>query len=71
VVDLAQVPYFGSAFIRFLLKCHLIVKPHHSELVLAGCNDRVTELLHVMNFDTLWAIYRDRAEALQALGGSD
>lgn len=71
IVDLSGVPYFGSAFIRFLLKCHMVVRPSHSELVLAGCSPKVRELLHVMNFDTLWAIYDTRAEALAALSGSD
>ena len=41
------------------------------ELVLAGVSDRVRELLRLTSLDTLWALYATRAEALEALGGSD
>src|SRR5207302_6571860 len=71
VVDLSEVKFFGSVFISFLLKCHMLVKKHGSELVLAGASDRVRELLHLTALDTLWALYSTRAEALGALGGSD
>src|SRR5262249_5312706 len=71
VVDLSEVRYFASVFISFLLKCHLLVKKHGSELVLSGASDRVRELLHLTALDTLWALYSTRAEALEALGGSD
>ena len=71
VIDLAQVKFFGSVFISFLLKCHMLVKKHGSEVVLAGASDRIRELLHLTALDTLWALYSTRAEALEALGGSD
>jgi anti-sigma B factor antagonist len=47
------------------------VKKGGSELVLAGVNNRIRELLRVTQFDTLWALYDSRGEALQALTGSD
>jgi anti-anti-sigma factor len=71
VIDLSQVKFFGSAFISFLLKCHMLVKKHGSEVVLAGTSTRIRELLHLTALDTLWALYDTRAEALAALGGSD
>jgi anti-sigma B factor antagonist len=71
IVDLAQVAFFTSEFISFLLRCHVIVKKHHGELVLAGVSDRVRELLRQTALDTLWAIYASRNEALDALGGMD
>src|SRR5437868_10012538 len=71
VIDLSQVKFFGSVFISFLLKCHMLVKKHGSEVVLAGASDRIRELLHLTALDTLWALYNTRAEALQALGESD
>ena len=71
VIDLSQVKFFGSAFISFLLKCHMLVKKHGSEVVLAGASARVRELLHLTALDTLWALYDTRAEAVEALGGSD
>jgi anti-sigma B factor antagonist len=71
VIDLSQVRFFGSVFISFLLKCHMLVKKHGSEVVLAGASDRIRELLHLTALDTLWAIYSTRSEAITALAGSD
>jgi len=71
VIDLSQVKFFGSVFISFLLKCHMLVKKHGSEVVLAGASERIRELLHLTALDTLWALYGTRTEALEALGGSD
>lgn len=71
IVDLSAVRYFGSAFITFLLRCHLLVKNQGSELVLAGVNPRIRELLRTTALDTLWALYDSLQEALDALGGSD
>jgi len=71
VIDLGQVKFFGSVFISFLLRCHMLVKKHGSEVVLAGASERIRELLHLTALDTLWALYDTRAEALDALGGSD
>lgn len=68
VIDLSQVNYFGSVFISFLLRCHMLVKKHGSEVALAGASPRIKELLHLTALDTLWAIYDTRAEALEALG---
>jgi anti-sigma B factor antagonist len=71
VIDLSKVSYFGSVFLSFLLRCHTLAKKHGSEIVLAGCSERTRELLHLTSLDTLWALYNTRAEALNALGGSD
>jgi anti-anti-sigma factor len=71
VIDLSEVKFFGSVFISFLLKCHMLVKKHGSEVVLAGASDRIRELLHLTALDTLWAIYKTRAEAIESLAGSD
>jgi anti-anti-sigma factor len=71
VVDLSQVSFIGSVFISFLLRCHLLVKKHGAELVLAGVSDRVRELLRLTSLDTLWALYSSKAEALEALRSSD
>jgi len=71
IIDLEGVHYFGSAFITFLLRCHLPVKQQGGELVLAGVNGRIRELLRTTQLDTLWALYDTRAEAVAALSGSD
>lgn len=71
VIDLSKVSYFGSVFLSFLLRCHMLAKKHGCEVVLAGASDRTRELLHLTALDTLWAIYATRAEAMEALAGSD
>ncbi len=71
VMDLSRVNYFGSVFLSFLLRCHMLAKKHGCEMVLAGASERTRELLHLTNLDTLWAIYNTRAEALDALAGAD
>ncbi len=71
IVDLSAVGYFGSAFITFLLRCHLMAKNRGSELVLAGVNKEIRELLRTTALDTLWALYDSTSEALDELGGVD
>lgn len=71
IIDLSGVRYFGSSFITFLLRCHLLIKKQGSELVLAGVSPRIRELLRTTALDTLWALYDSRQEALEALSGSD
>ncbi len=71
VIDLSQVKYFGSVFLSFLLRCHMLAKRRGSEIVLAGASERSRELLHLTALDTLWALYDTRAEAVEALAGSD
>ncbi len=71
IVDLSGVRYFGSAFIQFLLRCHLLTKKQGCELVLAGVNERIKELLKTTALDTLWACYETRQEAFDALSGAD
>jgi anti-anti-sigma factor len=71
IIDLAEVKYFGSVFLSFLLRCHVWAKKNGIEMVIAGVSDRIHELLHLTNLDTLWALYDTRAQALEALGESD
>jgi anti-anti-sigma factor len=71
VVDLSQVNYVGSVFVSFLLRCHMLAKKQGSEIVLAGASEPARELLHLLDLETLWAIYPTRKEAVEALSGSD
>lgn len=68
VFDLSDVNYFGSVFLALLLRCHNFVKQRGGELVLCGASKMASELLRVTALDTLWAIYDDREQALDALG---
>jgi anti-sigma B factor antagonist len=69
VIDLSQVNYFGSVFVSFLLRCHSLAKKSGSEIVLAGPSEPARELLHLLDLETLWAIYDTRQEAIDALSG--
>jgi len=71
IVDLSAVRYFGSAFITFLLRCHHLLSDRGSDLVLAGVNPNIRELLRVTNLEMYWPLYDSTSEALNALGGSD
>src|SRR5438128_11051206 len=71
VIDLSQVNYVGSVFVSFLLRCHMLAKKQGSEIVLAGASEPARELLHLLDLETVWALYDNRKEALEALSGSD
>src|SRR4029079_14514283 len=71
VIDLSKVNYFGSVFLSFLLRCHMLAKKHGCEVVLAGASERSRELLHLTALDTLCALYNTRDEDLERLAGSD
>ena len=71
IIDLSAVRYFGSAFITVLLRCHSVCAERGSELVLAGVNPNIRELLRITNLDNHWALYDTVVEALNTLGGSD
>jgi anti-sigma B factor antagonist len=71
VIDLSNVNYVGSVFVSFLLRCHMLAKKQGSEIVLAGASEPARELLHLLDLETIWAIYKTRQEAINALGGSD
>src|ERR1043166_7975027 len=71
VVDLSQINYFGSVFVSFLLRCHHLAKTRGSEIVLAGASEPARELLHLLDLQTIWALYPTRQDALNALGGMD
>src|ERR1700694_37918 len=71
VVDLSQVNYFGSVFVSFLLRCHALAKKNGSEIVLAGASEPARELLHLLDLETLWALYDTRKDAIEALSSAD
>ena len=67
IFDLSEVSYFGSIFLALLLRCHKFVKSRGGELVLCGASKMASERLRITALDTLWAIYDNRDEALDAL----
>jgi anti-sigma B factor antagonist len=68
IIDLGRVESFGSAFISFLLKCHLLAKRHGIKMAVAGCSPQAQELLHLTALDSLWPLSDTRDAALAAVG---
>jgi anti-anti-sigma factor len=68
IINLSKVEGFGSAFISFLLKCHLLAKRHGIKMAVAGCSPQARELLHLTALDSLWPLYDTQDEALAAVG---
>ncbi len=69
VIDLGGVPSCCSLFMSFLLRCHKSVKSRGGEMVLCGATKMLLELLALTRLDTVWAVYKTRAEALDAVDG--
>jgi anti-sigma B factor antagonist len=71
IIDLSGVNYFGSVFVSFLLRCHMFARKQGTEIVLAGASEPARELLHLLDLETVWAMYSSRQEAIEAIGASD
>ncbi len=54
-----------------MLRCHALAKKNGSEIVLAGASEDAKELLHLLDLETLWALYDTRKDAIEALSGAD
>lgn len=67
VVDLTSVDYFGSSFLRLLLRCSRAVQSRGGQMALCGVSQRARELLHLTSLDIVWPIYAARGEAFEAL----
>jgi len=67
VFDLSEVDYFGSMFLGLLLRCWKLAMARGGMMALAGVSERARELLRITSLDTVWPMYADRREAMEAL----
>ena len=67
VVDLGEVPYFGSIMLEALLRLWNELRTADGKLALCRVSDVGTEILQLAKFDTLWPICNSRAEALETV----
>jgi anti-anti-sigma factor len=67
LIDLSRVDSFGSPVLAILIRCWKLVSEKGGTMVLAGASPDVRKLLKITKFDTLWAIYDTRGEAMRAL----
>lgn len=68
VLDLSHTKFFGSAFIEVLFRAwNRIEKQGGGEFCLSGLTQYCAEVIDVTHLNRLWAIYKTREEAVQAL----
>lgn len=68
VVDLANVKFFGSAFIEVLFRAwNRLEKADGGKFAISGLTPYCREVLQVTNLDQLWDIQDTRADAINQL----
>jgi anti-anti-sigma factor len=70
VVDLGQIPYFGSTVLEWMVQMWKRAKAKGGTLATCNCSQIGREVLHAARFDTLWGVFATRDEALQSLSAS-
>ena len=67
VVDLGEIPYFGSTVLEWMVQLWKRVKTKGGRL--AACNASLIgrEVLAAANFDKLWGLFSSQSEALAAI----
>ena len=69
VIDLGQIDYISSAGLRELMLVRKQTEPQGGEIVLAGAQRVVREILEISRFNLVFPIYDDADAAIKALGG--
>lgn len=70
VVDLGQIPYFGSTVLEWMVQMWKRVKAKDGKLATCNASPIGREVLSASRFDLLWGIHGTRDEALAWLQGS-
>ena len=68
VVDLGEIPYFGSTVLEWMVQMWRRAKAKGGTLATCNCSPIGKEVLHAARFDTLWQIFDSRQQAIDALG---
>jgi anti-anti-sigma factor len=71
VVDFGESDYYGSGALGFFLRFWKAVKERGGRMALCNVSAHAKEILRVTNLDRLWPICPSRAEALEAVRGSE
>jgi len=67
VVDLGEIPYFGSTVLEWMVQMWKRAKAKGGTLATCNCSQVGKEVLHAARFDTLWQIFDSRDQAIEAL----
>ena len=69
VVDLGQIPYFGSTVLEWMVQMWKRVKEKGGKLAACNASPIGREVLTTARFDQLWGVFDSRDEALKWLSG--
>jgi anti-sigma B factor antagonist len=67
IVDLGEVPYIDSTGLAFLVELYKIMQDRGGQLVLAGANARVLEVLTLTRIGELIPVFDDQKSAIASL----
>jgi anti-sigma B factor antagonist len=67
VIDLGQIAFLSSINIAALITCRNRIHAAHGALVLAGLNEHIGQVFHVLRLDRLFRLDLDRQAALAAV----
>ncbi len=67
IADLTEVPYIDSTGLAFVVEIHKALQCRGGQLVLAGANPRVREILGLTRISQIVSIFDDQEAAEQAL----
>lgn len=70
VVDLGEIPYFGSTVLEWMVQMWKRAKAKGGTLATCNCSQIGKEVLHAARFDTLWNSFASRDEAIASLSGA-
>jgi anti-anti-sigma factor len=67
VVDLGQIPYFGSTVLEWMVQMWKRAKAKGGKLAACNASPIGREVLTAARFDLLWGVFNSREEALKWL----
>jgi len=67
LVDLGQIPYFGSTVLEWMVQMWKRVKEKGGKLATCNASPIGREVLTTARFDKLWGVFESRDQALQWL----
>jgi anti-anti-sigma factor len=71
VVDLGQIPYFGSTVLEWMVQMWKRAKAKGGKLATCNASPIGREVLAAARFDLLWGIFATREEAMKWLSADE
>ena len=67
VVDLGEIPYFGSTVLEWMVQLWKRVKTKGGRLAACNASPIGREVLAAANFDRLWGMFASQSEAIASI----